>query len=134
MVLERAAVLTPMMASANRFRRRQCFDPRGLYQATPLKSRRVWRNAARPFTSCNSMAAPGERRGSFQLGMLHGAYCVGCCWALMALLFVGGVMNVLWIAAIAILVLMEEVVPADVFTPAPQARSRLLAGVWMPVR
>ncbi len=43
--------------------------------------------------------------------MLHGIYCVGCCWALMALLFVGGVMNRLWIAAIAILVLGEKVLP-----------------------
>ena len=50
--------------------------------------------------------------GSLKLGLRHGAYCVGCCWALMALLFVGGVMNVLWIAAIAIFVLIEKVAPA----------------------
>jgi predicted metal-binding membrane protein len=50
--------------------------------------------------------------GSLRLGTEHGAYCVGCCWMLMALLFVGGVMNVLWIAGLAILVLLEKVVPA----------------------
>ena len=45
------------------------------------------------------------------LGLRHGVYCVGCCWTLMALLFVGGVMNVLWIAALTILVLCEKLLP-----------------------
>ena len=45
------------------------------------------------------------------MGAAHGAYCVGCCWALMVLLFVGGVMNLNWIAALAVLVLLEKVVP-----------------------
>ena len=42
------------------------------------------------------------------MGFLHGAYCVGCCWVLMALLFVGGIMNAVWIAALAILVLLKS--------------------------
>ena len=46
------------------------------------------------------------------MGLEHGAFCVGCCWVLMALLFVGGVMNLLWIAILAILVLAEKVAPA----------------------
>jgi predicted metal-binding membrane protein len=45
------------------------------------------------------------------LGLRHGAYCVGCCWTLMALLLVGGVMNVLWIALLALLILVEKVTP-----------------------
>ena len=48
---------------------------------------------------------------SLALGLRHGAYCVGCCWALMALLFVGGVMNVLWIATISAFVLIEKIAP-----------------------
>ena len=51
----------------------------------------------------------GDLGGSFLLGLRHGAYCIGCCWALMLLLFVGGVMNVLWIAVLALLVLLEKV-------------------------
>jgi predicted metal-binding membrane protein len=51
------------------------------------------------------------RSGALRMGSAHGAYCVGCCWALMALLFVGGVMNLNWIAALAVLVLLEKVVP-----------------------
>jgi len=50
---------------------------------------------------------PG-RFGSFALGSRHGAYCVGCCWMLMALLFVGGVMNLVWIAVLTLLVLVEK--------------------------
>lgn len=49
--------------------------------------------------------------GAWRMGMRHGLYCLGCCWALMALLFVGGVMNVLWIAALAALVAIEKLAP-----------------------
>jgi predicted metal-binding membrane protein len=45
------------------------------------------------------------------MGLRHGLYCLGCCWALMALLFVAGVMNLLWVAAIAVAVLVEKVLP-----------------------
>jgi predicted metal-binding membrane protein len=48
------------------------------------------------------------------MGLTLGAYCVGCCWILMGLLFVGGVMNLLWIAAIAIFVLLEKTIPFGV--------------------
>jgi predicted metal-binding membrane protein len=46
------------------------------------------------------------------LGARHGAYCVGCCWMLMALLFVGGVMNLIWIAVLTLIVLVEKLLPA----------------------
>lgn len=46
------------------------------------------------------------------MGASHGAYCLGCCWFLMVLLFVGGVMNLVWVAAIAVYVLAEKTVPA----------------------
>ncbi len=50
--------------------------------------------------------------GAFAMGMRHGAWCVGCCWMLMALLFVGGLMNLVWIAVLALLVLVEKLAPA----------------------
>jgi predicted metal-binding membrane protein len=52
--------------------------------------------------------------GALRLGWRHGLYCLGCCWVLMGLLFVGGVMNLIWIAAIALFVLAEKVVPHGV--------------------
>jgi predicted metal-binding membrane protein len=48
------------------------------------------------------------------MGVRLGVYCLGCCWILMGLLFVGGVMNLLWIAAIAVFVLLEETIPFGV--------------------
>jgi predicted metal-binding membrane protein len=49
--------------------------------------------------------------GAFRVGVLHGAYCVGCCWLLMALLFVGGVMNLVWVAGLTLLVAAEKLLP-----------------------
>jgi predicted metal-binding membrane protein len=54
---------------------------------------------------------PG-RWGACWMGVEHGAYCLGCCWALMALLFFGGVMNLYWIAGLAVIVLLEKTIPA----------------------
>ncbi len=50
--------------------------------------------------------------GALIMGLRHGAFCLGCCWALMCLLFVAGVMNLLWVAVITTFVLIEKVVPA----------------------
>nr|WP_245842849.1 DUF2182 domain-containing protein [Sphingomonas laterariae] len=78
----------------------------GFYQLSPLKHACL--------AHCRSPAAFLARHwrpgigGALRLGIAHGAYCVGCCWILMALLFVGGVMNLIWIAAIALLVLVEK--------------------------
>jgi predicted metal-binding membrane protein len=54
----------------------------------------------------------GGQRGAFAMGLRHGAFCLGCCWVLMLLLFVGGVMNFVWIAGIAAFVLLEKTAPA----------------------
>ncbi|HWL40735.1 MAG TPA: DUF2182 domain-containing protein, partial [Gemmatimonadaceae bacterium] len=52
------------------------------------------------------------RQGAFVMGLTHGAFCVGCCWLLMGLLFVAGVMSLAWVAAISAVVLMEKIFPA----------------------
>ena len=52
--------------------------------------------------------------GAFQIGLRHGAFCLGCCWVLMGLLFFGGVMSLLWIAAITLFVLLEKIGPHGV--------------------
>ncbi len=82
----------------------------GLYQLSPLK------NAC--LTHCRAPAAFLSRHwrpgavGALRVGVMHGAYCIGCCWMLMVLLFVGGVMNLAWIAALSLLVLAEKVLAA----------------------
>jgi len=115
-----------MLASANRFVGAGVLILAGLYQWTRSRGHASPMPLALHFVQQHG-GFQSSPTGSLRLGMLHGAYCVGCCWALMVLLFVGGVMNVLWIAVIAILVLLEKVVPADVFSQPPQAGSRLLS-------
>ena len=81
------------------------------------------------------VAVPGSERseplGAIRLGIVHGAYCLGCCFALMALLFVGGIMNVLWIAGLTILVLLEKIVPAGRFISRISGVLIGSAGVWL---
>jgi predicted metal-binding membrane protein len=81
----------------------------GIYQLTPLKNACL-RNCRAPAHFLSSHWRTGNL-GAFRMGLRLGAYCVGCCWILMGLLFVGGVMNLLWIAAIAIFVLLEKTIP-----------------------
>ena len=84
----------------------------GVYQFTPLK--------AACLSQCRSPAEFITRRkrpgtsGAFVMGLEHGAYCLGCCWFLMALLFVGGIMNLYWIVGLAALVALEKLTPFGV--------------------
>ena len=81
----------------------------GIYQLSPWKHRCLshCRNPAE-FLSRHRRSG---KLGAVRMGMEHGAFCVGCCWVLMALLFVGGIMNVLWIAVLATVVLLEKLAP-----------------------
>ena len=65
------------------------------------------------------------------MGVRHGFYCVGCRWLLMALLFVAGVMNILWVATIAAYVLVEKIVPAGHWVSRAIGWCIIVAGIWM---
>ena len=82
----------------------------GIYQLTPLKYACLAR-CQTPIGFLLSEWREGNR-GAFVMGLRHGLFCLGCCWVLMTLLFVGGVMNLVWVAAIAAFVLIEKLVPA----------------------
>ena len=81
----------------------------GLYQLTPLK-RACLEHCRGPIEFLSRHWRPGAR-GALVIGLHHGAYCLGCCWGLMALLFFGGVMNLYWIIGLALLVLLEKLLP-----------------------
>src|SRR3954467_6208600 len=81
----------------------------GVYQWTPLKQACLHRCRS-PLEFVMTEWREGTR-GALTMGMRHGAFCVGCCWMLMLLLFVGGVMNMGWIAGIALFVLIEQLAP-----------------------
>lgn len=81
----------------------------GVYQLTPLKARCLTQ-CRDPIRLISGRWRPGSL-GAVRMGAGLGVYCLGCCWVLMALLFVGGVMNLLWVAAIATFILLEKVAP-----------------------
>ncbi len=108
--LERADLIHSMlMWSLNAWLSAGMLFAAGLYQFTPYKLTCL-RHCRSPAHFLSSHWRPGHL-GAIRMGAEHGAFCVGCCWALMALLFVGGIMNLLWIAGLAILVLAEKVAP-----------------------
>jgi predicted metal-binding membrane protein len=107
--LEQWALLSPTMVSASPVLGGALLIGAGLYELTPYKSACLEHcRAPAHFISQHWRAGPS---GAFRMGLGLGAYCLGCCWILMSLLFVGGVMNLLWIAAIAIFVLLEKTMP-----------------------
>jgi predicted metal-binding membrane protein len=113
--LERALLVSPMVAAATPLFGGFLLIAAGVYQWTPLKNACLSQcQSPLQFIQRNG-GFRGERRASVALGARHGAYCIGCCWALMLLLFVGGVMNLLWIAAIGGLVLAEKLIPGRLF-------------------
>jgi predicted metal-binding membrane protein len=106
MAFEHAALVSSAMRTTTSVLAGLLLVAAGVYQWTPLKHACL-RNCRSPihFVTRHWRAGLG---GAFRLGLVHGAYCVGCCWALMGLLFVGGVMNVAWVAALAVFVLLEK--------------------------
>jgi predicted metal-binding membrane protein len=129
--LQRAALLNPMMESASNVLGAVVLIAAGVYQWTPLKEVCLSYCQA-PLTFI--MRHGGFRReatGALALGFRHGLYCIGCCWALMLLLFVGGVMNLLWIAALAVLVLMENVVPFGKSVSRVAGLAFIAMGAWL---
>lgn len=81
----------------------------GVYQFSPLK-RLCLSRCRTPLGFLLGEWRPGKR-GAFAMGARHGLSCLGCCWALMGLLFVGGVMNLAWIAAVSVAVGLEKLLP-----------------------
>lgn len=107
--LSNAGLLNGMDAFADRRVAGAVLIAAGLYQLTPLKQTCL-QLCRSPVTFLMRHYRPGAA-GALRMGLGHGLYCLGCCWAAMALLFVGGVMNLLWVAALAIFVLIEKALP-----------------------
>jgi predicted metal-binding membrane protein len=107
--LHSAALLSPMMMSTSSVLGSLLLVAAGVFQFTPLKQACLV-HCRSPLSFLMSEWRDG-RWGTLVMGLKHGTYCVGCCWMLMALLFVAGVMNLLWIAAIAVFVLVEKAAP-----------------------
>lgn len=112
--LGHAALLTPMMASASKWLNAVLLVAAGVYQLTPLKDLCLSKCRS-PVQFFMTHWRPGTA-GAFRMGISHGAYCVGCCWMLMLLLFTAGVMNLVWVAVLAAFVFLEKLAPAGLHT------------------
>ena len=99
----------PSMALGNRWTESAVLIAAGVYELTPLKNACLSRCRS-PTEFLTRHWRPGAA-GALRLGVLHGVDCLGCCWMLMLLLFVGGVMNLIWIIALTLIVAVEKLLP-----------------------
>jgi predicted metal-binding membrane protein len=131
-ILHARALLSPLMTSTSPVLGGILLLGAGIFQWTSLK------NAC--LTHCRSplgflMTDWREgRQGALVMGLKHGVFCAGCCWLLMILLFVAGVMNLWWIAILTVFVLLEKVAPRG--WPVGKVAGVLLAlwGIWLLIR
>jgi predicted metal-binding membrane protein len=108
--LERSGLLSSTMASTSVLLGAGLLIAAGIYQLTPLKHVCL-RHCRSPISFITQHWRPGEF-GALRMGAEHGAFCTGCCWFLMVLLFYGGIMNLYWIVGLALFVLLEKTIPA----------------------
>jgi predicted metal-binding membrane protein len=127
--LEWRALVMPMMAGTSRALGGATLLAAGVYQWLPAKQACL--------NSCRAPLSFVQRHGGFQpsahgslrLGILHGLYCIGCCWAVMVLLFAFGVMNLTWIAGLMIFVLLEKTLPWPVAIARLAGVAAVIAGI-----
>jgi predicted metal-binding membrane protein len=127
--LERAALLSPMMVSTSPLLGGVLLVGAGVYQLTPWKDACL-QHCREPARFMAEHWRPGAV-GALRMGMEHGLFCLGCCWVLMGLLFFGGVMNLLWIAAIALFVLLEKVLPGGPHAGRIGGGALVALGLWV---
>ena len=107
--LHENGLLNPMMNSRSYLMSGGLLILAGLYQWTPMKD--VCLKQCRTPLGFLMTAWRDGNWGAFNMGLYHGLFCVGCCWALMVILFAVGVMNMLWVILITIFVLLEKILP-----------------------
>jgi len=124
-----AALLTPMGASTSSWLSGGLLVMAGLYQWTPLKDACLT-GCRTPMGFLMAEWRPGQR-GALLMGLRHGWNCALCCWATMALMFVLGVMNLLWMAALTALCLIEKIAPAGDWVGRAAGALFIGWGLWL---
>jgi predicted metal-binding membrane protein len=126
--LERAALLSPMAVTESRSLAGLLLVAAGAWQWLPVKHVCL-RHCRAPLQFFLTRWRAGAR-GAFVMGVEHGLFCLGCCWALMLLLFVGGVMDLVWVALIAGFVLVEKLAPFGPATGRIAGAFLAVFGLW----
>ena len=135
-VLQRALgsvlLLSPMMEATSSSVSGLLLLVAGAYQWTPLKVACL-QTCRSPLGFLMGRWRAGAA-GAFRLGIEHGLYCLGCCWALMLLLFVGGVMNLIVIAALTVFVSFEKLAPFGLQSARISGVLLMAVGLWVLAR
>jgi predicted metal-binding membrane protein len=127
--LERTALISPMTGRLTPMLGAVLVITAGIYQLTPLKSVCL-RHCRSPFDFVLNHWRDGAP-GALRMGLEHGLYCLGCCWFLMALMFAAGIMSLLWMAAIAVFILLEKLLPAGTWLARAGGVAMLGFGVYL---
>jgi predicted metal-binding membrane protein len=126
--LQQLGLVDPMAASTSARLTAWLLLIAGVYQFSPLK-RACLAHCRTPLGFLLGEWRAGAA-GAWRMGLRHGLLCAGCCWALMALLFIGGAMNLAWVAALAIIVAIEKLAPRGERMAAALGLALIVAGVW----
>jgi len=129
--LTQALLLDPMARSTNTILSSAILLAAGVYQWLPLKTACLSK-CRTPLAFFMANWRDGWR-GAFWLGLRHGGYCVGCCWLLMAVMFVVGAMNLAWMGLIMLLVLSEKLIAANWRFDQALGAALIAAGLWIAV-
>jgi predicted metal-binding membrane protein len=127
--LHHAAMLSPGMSASSPRLAGVILIAAGTYQLTPFKGACL--------TQCRSPLGflmsnwSNGNLGALRMGIRHGGYCLGCCWALMCVLFVVGVMNLAWVAALSVFVLVEKIGPAAAVVARVAGAMMIIFGVLL---
>jgi predicted metal-binding membrane protein len=113
-LLQRVSLLNPEMITTSEILGSIIFILAGVFQFTPLKNTCL--NTCRSPVGFIHQYWKDGKSGALRMGIQNGIFCLGCCWILMILLFVSGIMNILWIAIISLFVLSEKVLSVKVFS------------------
>ncbi len=127
--LHSAALLSPMMTTSSAWLGAVILIAAGVYQLTPFKGACLT-HCRSPLGFLMSHWREGTA-GALRMGIVHGTYCLGCCWALMCVLFVVGVMNLMWVAAMAIFVLVEKIGPAGPWVSRAAGVAMIVGGAYL---
>jgi len=128
-LLHRQALLSPTMVSRSAILGGILLLAAGVFQFTPLKHACLTQCRA-PFDFIMTRWREGAG-GAFRMGVEHGLFCAGCCWALMSLLFVAGVMNILWIATLSLIVGLEKLLPRGLWLSFATGVILTAWGAWL---
>ena len=130
-MLHQAAMLSPAMAASNMRLAGGILVAAGVYQLTPVKGACLIRCRS-PLGFLMTNWRDGSL-GALQMGLRHGMYCLGCCWLLMCVLFVTGVMNLVWVAALTAFVLVEKIGPSGVIVARVAGAIMIAAGIYFAI-